>query len=105
MRAGELLDYLSEVVPNETKVLQHPRAYRARGDYAQAEGEAQELLQLNASYAPGYVELGLIHEAGRAYDKAAAAFENYLRLMPNDPDRAAVEQRIKQNRKLAEKKK
>ena len=29
----------------------------------------------------------------------------YLRLMPNDPDRAAVEQRIKQNRKLAEKKK
>ena len=26
VRAGELLDYLSEVVPNETKALQHPRA-------------------------------------------------------------------------------
>ena len=81
------------------------RAYRERGDYAEAEREAQELLQLNASYAPGYVELGLIHEANRAYDKAAAAFETYLRLLPNDPDRAAVEQRIKQNRKLAEKRK
>jgi uncharacterized caspase-like protein/Flp pilus assembly protein TadD len=81
------------------------RAYRERGDTAQAEREAQELLQFNANYAPVYVELGLIHEASRAYDKAASAFENYLRLMPNDSDRAAVEQRIKQNRKLAEKKK
>jgi Flp pilus assembly protein TadD len=81
------------------------RAYRERDDYAQAEREAQELLQLNASYAPAYVELGLIHEANRAYDKAVAAFESYLRLVPNDPDRTAVEQRIKQNRKLADKKK
>ena len=66
---------------------------------------AQQLLQANAGYAPGYVELGLIYEASRAYDKAATAFENYLRLMPQDPDRAIVEQRIKQNRQLAAKKK
>ncbi|HKP10594.1 MAG TPA: caspase family protein, partial [Blastocatellia bacterium] len=81
------------------------RAYRERGDYAQAEREAQALLQANSNYAPAYVEMGLIHEAGRAYDKAVAAFESYLRLVPNDPDRAAVEQRIKQNRKLAAKQK
>jgi Flp pilus assembly protein TadD len=81
------------------------RAYRERRDYAEAEREAQDLLQLNANYAPIYVELGLIYEANRVYDKAATAFESYLRLVPNDPDRAVVEQRIKQNRKLAEKKK
>ncbi|MFL6274782.1 MAG: caspase family protein [Blastocatellia bacterium] len=81
------------------------RTYRERSDYARAEGEAQQLLQANASYAPVYVELGLIYEASRAYDKAATAFENYLRLMPQDPDRAIVEQRIKQNRQLATKKK
>jgi tetratricopeptide (TPR) repeat protein/uncharacterized caspase-like protein len=81
------------------------RSYRERGDYAQAEREAQELLQANASYAPCYVELGLIYEADRAYDKAAAAFENYLRLKPDDPDRAVVEQRIKQNRQMAARRK
>ncbi|MEN3335277.1 MAG: hypothetical protein V7641_4642 [Blastocatellia bacterium] len=81
------------------------RAYRERGDYPQAEREAQELLLTNASYAPCYVELGLIYEATRTYDKAAAAFENYLRLQPNDANRAAVEQHIKQNRQLAAKKK
>jgi tetratricopeptide (TPR) repeat protein len=80
------------------------RAYRERGDYPQAEREAQALLQTNASYAPGYIELGLIYEANRVYDKAAEAFENYLRLMPNDPNRSAVEQRAKQNRQKADKK-
>lgn len=80
------------------------RAYRERGNTAQAEREAQELLQTNAGYAPGYVELGLIYEASRTYDKAADAFENYLRLQPNDPNRAAVEQRAKQNRQKASKK-
>jgi uncharacterized caspase-like protein/tetratricopeptide (TPR) repeat protein len=105
-RAAVEFKAASGLAPKDTITrLMLTRTYRERGDYPQAEREAQELLQANASYAPGYVELGLIHEANRVYDKAAEAFENYLRLMPNDANRAAVEQRIKQNRKMADKKK
>jgi uncharacterized caspase-like protein/tetratricopeptide (TPR) repeat protein len=55
------------------------RMYRAADKLAEAEREATELIRIAPKYAPAYVELGLIYEAGRQYGKAARTFDAYLR--------------------------
>jgi tetratricopeptide (TPR) repeat protein len=56
------------------------RACRAQGRLAEAEREALELIRIASDYAPAHLELGLIYEAKREWDRAGKAFETYLRL-------------------------
>jgi tetratricopeptide (TPR) repeat protein len=49
---------------------------------AEAERELTELVRIVPDYAPAYSELGQIYDASRQHDKAAKAFNNYLRLVP-----------------------
>jgi uncharacterized caspase-like protein/tetratricopeptide (TPR) repeat protein len=57
-------------------------SYRRLNKTAEAERELTELLRVAPDYAPAYNELGQIFEASKQHDKAAKAFNNYLRLVP-----------------------
>lgn len=77
------------------------RTYRQNKKFAEAEVEADRLKQMFPDYAEVWFELGLIYEVSGRHRSAAEAFETGLRLDPNRSDRKALEERIKQNRKLA----
>ena len=66
---------------------------RVLGHYSDAERDAAALLQLDANYAPAYVELGLVYEGQRNFTKAAEAYDTYVLLAPNFSDTNAVRTR------------
>jgi tetratricopeptide (TPR) repeat protein len=68
--------------------------YRTHGRNQDAEQELSKLVQVAPGYAPAYRELGQLYEITRDYARAAEAFENYLRLAPDAPDRAVILDRI-----------
>ena len=72
--------------------------YRTRGRNQDAEQELSKLVQVAPGYAPAYREIGQLYEITRDYTRAAEAFENYLRLAPDAPDRAVILDRIAKNR-------
>lgn len=62
------------------------RHYRERASWSEAESAALELIRLAPAFASVHAELGIIHEAGRQYGRAADSFETYLRLAPSATD-------------------
>jgi tetratricopeptide (TPR) repeat protein len=72
--------------------------YHGQGRNQDAERELETLTQFAPGYAPAYRELGKLYEVTREYARAAAAFENYLRLAPDAPDSAAIRARIAEDR-------
>jgi len=68
--------------------------YRTRGRNQDAEQELSALVHVAPGYAPAYRELGQLYEITRDNSRAAEAFENYLRLAPDAPDRAIILDRI-----------
>jgi Flp pilus assembly protein TadD/predicted aspartyl protease len=59
------------------------RALAARNRPAEALAEAQEALRLDPREAEFHHTLGSIHERLRSFDQAAAAYSNYVNLLPN----------------------
>ena len=72
------------------------RAYRAAGKMGEARRGAEELVALDASYAPGHLELGRTLEAQGDALGAAGAYESYLLLAPNYGDSEEI--RVKTQR-------
>ncbi len=72
------------------------RAYRAAGKMGEARRGAEELVALDASYAPGHLELGRTLEAQGDALGAAGAYETYLLLAPNYGDSEEI--RVKTQR-------
>src|SRR5262249_7690904 len=77
--------------------------YRQEGNYKDAEQSIMDLIRQNPNYASAYIELGLIYEAARQYDKAADAFDNFLRLAPNSPESKSIRERAALNRQMVQK--
>jgi Flp pilus assembly protein TadD/uncharacterized caspase-like protein len=68
---------------------------RVLGRLPDAEKDAAELIKLNASYAPAYLELGRAYEAAGNAARAASAYSTYLQLAPNFADSEAIRARVK----------
>lgn len=74
--------------------------YRKQGRLSEAEGELTVLMRALPNYANTYQELGLIYEAARQYARAADAFEEYLRRVPDSPYRHEIMKRAAKLREL-----
>ena len=62
------------------------KAYRMAGRLGDARKASEELIRLDALYAPAYLELGQTFEAEGDYARAAAAYDAYTQLAPNYSD-------------------
>lgn len=72
---------------------------RLLGRIADARRQAAQLIQLNPSYAPAYIELGLTEEAGGNRKGAVEAFSTYVELAPNYSDTDEVRRHLAQIRR------
>jgi Flp pilus assembly protein TadD len=77
------------------------RLNRLLGRPADAERVGLELLKLNPTYAPAYIELGQTYELAGNSAKAAEAYDTYLLLAPNFADSTEVRARAERIRALA----
>jgi Flp pilus assembly protein TadD/uncharacterized caspase-like protein len=68
---------------------------RVLGRLPDVEKDGAELIKLNASYAPAYLELGRAYEAAGNVARAASAYNTYLQLAPNFADSEAIRARVK----------
>jgi len=68
---------------------------RVLGRLPDVEKDAAELIKLNASYAPAYLELGRAYEAAGNGARAATAYNTYLQLAPNFADSDTIRARVK----------
>ena len=80
------------------------RAYRVVGRYQDVESQAQEIIALDANYAPVYAELAAHYEATREFARAAQAADTYSLLAPNFTDSAQMRALATRAREQAAKK-
>ncbi|HEY7285565.1 MAG TPA: retroviral-like aspartic protease family protein [Vicinamibacterales bacterium] len=82
--AGQAYDAALKLDPVEARAHNgRARALTARNRLADALVEAQEAVKLASREAEFHHTVGVIYERQRLYDEAAAAFGNYVNLLPN----------------------
>ena len=86
-RQRELLGKLAEMYPKDESVLFFQAiAYYTQQMYDSSALICERIVQLAPSYAPPYNSLGYSYRALGNLDAAARAFQEYTRLIPNDPN-------------------
>jgi tetratricopeptide (TPR) repeat protein len=63
---------------------------RLLGKLRDSERQAAELMRLDPTYAPTYLELGQTYEMARNVPKAVEAYDSYVQLAPNFADSNSV---------------
>ncbi len=60
--------------------------YSQRQEYDQAVAELEKATDLDKDFAPAYNILGYLYRSRGDYEQAEEAFNNYIRLLPNEPN-------------------
>jgi Tol biopolymer transport system component/Flp pilus assembly protein TadD len=75
---------------NDTAYYNLGLAYALQDKYEQAAPQYEKAVELNPTLAGAFSDLGLIYKALGQEDKAIVAFQRYLLLRPDDPNRAEI---------------
>ncbi len=72
--------------PGPTKSVEIGNFYLKRGKFKAAVSRFQEAIETRSDYAPAYLGLGKAYEKMGMKQKALAAYQQYLDLLPSDKD-------------------
>ncbi len=93
--AGEYQKAVAKKGPNATILVRMARCYRLAGAIDSAQSLLRQATQLESGNPDIYKEQGAIFHIKGMADEALTAYDKYLMLAPNAPDRADVEARIR----------
>jgi tetratricopeptide (TPR) repeat protein len=72
--------------PGPAKSVEIGNFYLKRGKYKAAASRFEEAIQSRSDYAPAFLGLGKAYDKMRLRQKALAAYQRYLDLLPSDQD-------------------